>query len=132
MMNKKVFISYSFENKNEFVGFNENLKNFLKENNFESYSFVFDPVGKFESNKDLMNKALEKIDESDIVIAELSYKRIGIGVEIGYAKAKGKNIIYIHKIGSDISTTVDGVSGARIEYKDLDDLFLELKKVLLI
>ena len=35
------------------------------------------------------------IDNSDILIAEVSEKAIGVGIEVGYAKAKGKPIIYI-------------------------------------
>lgn len=125
----KVFIAYSFENKKEFISFNKSLKGFLEENGFISYSFVFDFNGEIKNNKDLMDKALKKIDESKIVIAELSYKRVGIGVEVGYAKAKGKKIIYIHQKGSDVSTTVDGVSDVRIDYKNIDDLFLKLKEI---
>lgn len=69
-----------------------------------------------------MRSALKKIDESDLLIVELSNKVIGIGVEAGYAKAKGKKIIYIHKIGSEISTTVEGISDIKIMYKNISNL----------
>ena len=130
MVNNKIFVSYSFENRKEFVIFNEALKNFLVKNGFDVYSFVFDFSGEIKNNKDLMDKALKKIDESDIVIAELSHKRIGIGLEVGYAKAKGKKIIYIYKKGMEISTTVDGIADIRLEYKGVDDLLIKLKKCL--
>lgn len=128
MVNRRVFVSYSFENRKEFVAFNETLKKFLIKNGFDVYSFVFDFNGEIKNNKDLMDRALKEIDESDIVVAELSYKRVGIGLEVGYAKAKGKKIIYIHRNGSDISTTVDGIANIRLEYKNVDDLLIKLKK----
>ena len=71
-----------------------------------------------------------KIDESDLLLAELTYKSIGIGIEVGYAKAKGKRIIYMHRIGTELSTTTSGVCDIRIEYKDISDLLVQLKKVL--
>lgn len=127
-MTIKAFISYSFTNKNKFTNFDKKLRKFLKENfDIKSYSFVFDFKKKVD-NKNLMKFALKKIDESDLVIAELSNKPIGVGLEAGYAKAKGKKIIYIHKTGSELSTTVNGVSDIKIEYENIPHLFIQLTK----
>lgn len=126
----KAFLSYSFENKKEFEKLNQILKKFLKEKfNIESYAFVFDFKEK-TNNKKMMEKALNLIDKSDIIIAELSYKSIGIGIEIGYAKAKNKRIIYIKKINSPLSTTAQGISDYFIEYKQEKDLIDKLEKIL--
>jgi len=125
----KAFISYSFTDKNKFRFFDRQLKKFLKQSfGIEAYSFVFD-FKKKANNKSLIKSALRKIDESDLLLAELSYKSIGIGLEVGYAKAKGKKIIYMHRIGTELSTTVDGICDSRIEYKDISDLLVQLKKV---
>ncbi len=125
-MTVKAFISYSFTDKNKFRNFDKKLREFLKRNfNIVAYSFVFD-FKKRVDNASLMKSALKKIDESDLLIVELSNKVIGIGLEVGYAKAKGKKIIYFHKIGSEVSTTVDGISDIRIEYKNISDLFNQL------
>ena len=129
-MNTKAFISYSFADRDKFRSFNKQLKKFLKQNlSIKTYSFVFD-FKKKVSSKTLMKLALEKIDESDLLLAELSYKSIGIGLEVGYAKARGKRIIYIHRVGTELSTTVDGVCDIRVEYKNIPDLLAKLKKVL--
>lgn len=121
-MTIKAFISYSFTDKNKFRNFDKKLKEFLKEKfDIISYSFVFD-FKKRVDNVTLMRLALKKIDESDLLIVELSNKVIGIGVEAGYAKAKDKKIIYIHKIGSEISTTVEGISDIKIMYKNISNL----------
>lgn len=127
----KAFISYSFIDKNKFRSFDRQLKKFLKQNfGIEAYSFVFDFKNKTD-NKTLMKLALEKINESDLLLAELSYKSIGIGLEVGYAKAKGKRIIYIHRVGTELSTTMDGICDIRVEYKDISDLLVQLKKLML-
>jgi nucleoside 2-deoxyribosyltransferase len=73
----------------------------------------------------MMKKAFLQIKKSDIVIAELSYKSIGIGLELGFAKAKRKKIIYLHKKGNPLSTTVFGINDIHYEYSDLDNLLKE-------
>lgn len=129
-MINKVFVSYSFADKNKFRSFDRKLKKFLGRTfGIKTYSFVFD-FKKKTNNKVLMESALKKINESDLLIAELSYKSIGIGLEVGYAKAKGKKIIYIHKAGTELSTTVDGISDIRIKYKNIADLLTQLKEII--
>jgi 2'-deoxynucleoside 5'-phosphate N-hydrolase len=129
-MKSKAFISYSYANKVEFKLFDTKLRDFLaQELQIDSYSFVFDYKGN-PDYKSLMDAALKKIDDSDLLIAELSYKSIGIGIEVGYAKARNKKIIYIHKKGTEVSTTVSGVSDIRIEYEDIEDLITKLKKAI--
>ena len=41
-----------------------------------------------------MKQATADIDKCDILIAETSDRGIGIGIEVGYAKAKKKPIFY--------------------------------------
>ncbi len=123
----KAFLSYSFENRYEFEKLNQSLKKFLKKQfNIESYAFVYDFKDK-TNNKKMMQKALSLIDKSDIIIAELSYKSIGIGIEIGYAKAKNKKIIYIKKINSPLSTTAEGIADYFIKYNQEEDLIKKLR-----
>ncbi|MCX7955657.1 MAG: hypothetical protein N2593_00920 [Patescibacteria group bacterium] len=125
----KIFLSYSYQHKNKFKKLNNNLKKFLKTKfNIDSYSFVFEYKEK-SNHKTMMKKALKLIDKSDFIIAELSYKSIGIGIEIGYAKAKNKKIIYIKKIDAEISTTSEGISDHLIEYKNEKDLLKKLSKI---
>jgi 2'-deoxynucleoside 5'-phosphate N-hydrolase len=40
----------------------------------------------------MMRQAFAAIDKNDLLIAETTDKAIGIGIEVGYAKAKGKPI----------------------------------------
>lgn len=126
----KAFLSYSYTNKKEFENLNKVLKRFLKQKfNIDSCSFVFDFKEK-TTNKIMMKKVLQLIDNSDLIIAELSYKSIGIGIEIGYAKAKNKKIIYLKKTTAEISTTSEGISDYLIEYKNEKDLLEKINKIL--
>lgn len=91
---------------------------------FAIVPFVF--VDNYEfSPKDegeMMNKALEHIDNSEFFIAEVSEKAIGVGVEAGYAKARGIPVIYMRKERSEHSTTVAGISDYQVIYSSIEDL----------
>ena len=69
-----------------------------------------------------MKTAFQEIDNSDFLIAELTTKSIGVGIEIGYACAKNKPVIYLLKKGSEYSTTASGCSNSIIEYRNEHDL----------
>jgi nucleoside 2-deoxyribosyltransferase len=102
----------------------------LKE--FHIKPFVFVDNFKFSSDqeKEMMAQALLSIDDCDLLIAETSEKAIGIGIEVGYAKAKGKPVIYIRNRNAEHSTTVSGISDSQIIYHDIKDLREQLTIVL--
>jgi nucleoside 2-deoxyribosyltransferase len=50
-----------------------------------------------DQEKDMMNIAFKEIDDAEILIVELTNKAISVGVEVGYAKAKNKPIIYLKR-----------------------------------
>ena len=72
--------------------------------------------------EELMIKSFEAIDASDVVVIDLTEKGVGIGIEAGYARAKRIPIITIARSGSDISTTLQGVSQAVMWYDRYDEL----------
>jgi chorismate mutase len=57
---------------------------------FEIEPFIFIDMYNFKQHQEqqMMNQAMQDIDSCDILIAETSEKRIGIGIEVGFAKAK--------------------------------------------
>ncbi len=130
-MPKKVFISYSYKKREQFQNMDLEIKKALTRIGFEGYSFVFDQHLKFKNDQEMMVKVLGKIDECDILIAELSDKQVGIGLEVGYAKAKNKRIIYIKRIDAAYSTTVGGVADDIIDYKNCTDLIKKIVTKLL-
>ena len=70
----------------------------------------------------MMKTAFLEIDKCDFMIAELTTKSIGVGIEIGYAYAKEKPIIYLRKKDSEYSTTASGCSTDIVIYKNEFDL----------
>ena len=74
--------------------------------------------------------AFKEIHQSDILIAELSNKATGVSVEVGYAFARNKPIIYLKRKNAEYSTTVGGCANYLIEYSDEKDLKKQLIKIL--
>lgn len=97
-------------------------------NTFEISSFVFVDNYKFNASqeKEMMLQAMEDIENCDILIAETSEKGIGIGIEVGFAKARGKIVIYLRQQNAEHSTTVSGISDFQIVYSNSEDLKIKL------
>ncbi|MGF2414157.1 nucleoside 2-deoxyribosyltransferase [Ferruginibacter sp.] len=102
----------------------------LKECSIESFIFVDQYQFTATAEKQMMQQAMAAIDDCDILIAETSDKAIGIGAEVGYAKAKGKPVIYMRHADAAHSTTISGISDFQIIYYSNDDLKLALKNVI--
>lgn len=127
---KKAYLAISYSNRKLFDKEVQGLIELCKTNEIELLSFVDKYNFKENEEKEMMETAFFEIDKSDFLIAELTTKSIGVGIEIGYASAKGKPIIYLRKKDSEYSTTASGSSTYHIEYENETDL-KELMKTLL-
>lgn len=94
----------------------------LKEMSIEPFVFVDQYKFDATEEKEMMRQALVDIDNCDVLVAEVSDKAIGIGIEAGYAKAKGKPIIYMRNNSSEHSTTLSGISDFQIIYRNVEEL----------
>ena len=115
---KKVYFAISYSNRRFFDREVNGLQDLFKKNNIELLIFVDKYDFKENQEKEMMKVAFEEIDGSDFLIAELSTKSIGVGIEIGYAFAKEKPIFYLRKKDSEYSTTASGCSNYVIEYEN--------------
>jgi len=113
---KKAYFAISYSNRNQFDKEIESLKILFNEYNIELLVFVDKYNFKAKQEKEMMKVAFEEIDSSDILIAELTTKSIGVGIEIGYAFAKEKPIFYLRRKETEYSTTASGCSSYVIEY----------------
>jgi hypothetical protein len=97
-------------------------------NEFKIMPFIFVDHYKFDSSQEqeMMQQVMIDIDNCELVIAETSEKGIGIGIEVGYAKAKNKPVIYVRQKDAEHSTTVSGISDFQILYSDTNDLQKQL------
>ena len=78
--------------------------------------------------EDLMKLTFKITEESDLLLIEFSEKGVGLGIEAGYAYAKGKPIVVIAKYGSDISETMKGVAKEVIFYEKVEEIGEKIKK----
>ena len=71
---------------------------------------------------ELMHRTFAVVERCDLVVIELSEKGVGLGIEAGYAYAKGIPVMTVARRGSDVSETLRGVSSDVIFYDNPSDL----------
>ena len=107
----------------------EALKKCLTKHGIGLFVFVDKFNFKRGQEKEMMASTFKEIDRSDFLIVELTKKAIGVGIEVGYAFAKRKPIIYIKRKEAKHSTTVDGCSNFVVEYENEFHLSEEIDKL---
>ena len=125
----KACISISYSKRKEL---NDELTTIIETlHSFNIQSLVFVDKYFFHSSeeKEMMQAAMKEADSCDLLIAETSDKAIGIGIEDGYAKAKGKPVIYLRNKNAEHSTTLSGISDYQLIYADVNDLKLQLQQL---
>jgi len=125
----KAYIAIPYQSRNEIREVLDTITSILHQCGISPFVFADQYSFKAEEEKQLMQQAMEAINHSDWLIALASEKAIGIGIEAGYAKGKGKPVIYIRHIEAEHSTTLSGISDYQIIYVDLQDLGQKLKRI---
>ena len=124
------YISISYSKRKSLQKELDAITDTLKKNSIKPFVFVdnftFSPL----QERGMMQQAFEEIDKCDLLIAETSDKAIGIGIELGYAKAKNIPIIYLRNKDAEHSTTAAGASDYKIIYSDAGDLSKQLSEAL--
>ncbi len=127
---KKAYLAISYTNRKKYKKEINALKELLDTIKVELLVFVDAYNFMPNQEKEMMQTAFDELDNSDILIAELSTKSIGVGIEIGYAYAKNKPIIYLYATDTEYSTTASGTANTVIKYKNTHDLIEKMKEVL--
>lgn len=107
----------------------DKISSMLEEKGYETICIVNDINSKNKvpfSPEELMKITFDSIDTCNLVIIDLTEKGVGLGIEAGYAYAKGIPIITIAKNGSDISETLEGISNKVLFYNKIEDLEMVL------
>ena len=73
---------------------------------------------------------LSLVDESDAIVADTTIPSHGVGMEIMYAKQKGKKVILIHKNGNRLSHMAIYHADKIIHYDSLEELEEKLNSAL--
>lgn len=126
-MIKKVFISASFNNTKNIAREINVIKNTLIDLKIDFILFIESYKFSEDQEKEMMKNAFLEIDKCDLLIAEVSDKSIGVGIEIGYAKAKKIPVFYLRKKDAEHSTTASGSAIYSIIYSSQTELRRKLK-----
>ena len=126
----QAYISISFSKKNELEKEVQAIKNALGKFGISGFVFVDEYQFSAKEEKEMMQKAMEDVEKSAILIAEVSEKGIGIVIEVRYAKAKNIPVIYVRNSSSEHSTTVSGIADFKIIYENEIDLEEKLEKII--
>lgn len=118
----QIFLSHS--SKYDYV--NE-LYNPIKESSLDKiHKFIYfceDPNYKEKSSKEI-------IQESDLIIADISIQSIGVGMEIGWASAQNKPIIMIHRTGVEVRGYMRLHAKDIFEYSSTTELIQKLERAI--
>ena len=96
----------------------------------EQYIFVDKFTFEEGQEIELVQKALKEIDNSNFVIVETTYQTVTSSVEVGYAKAKRKPIVYLQHESVAISPILYGLSNFHIKYSNPKDIFDQMSEFL--
>ena len=124
---KKAYLSIKFHEDSKNRKLIDDISKSLLESGIQTY-VVEREYGKiYASPQELMNITFKLIDNSDMIIIEFSEKGVGIGIEAGYAFSKNIPIFVIAKEGSEISSTLRGISKEIMFYNDPIELANKFK-----
>ncbi len=100
---------------------NEFYKPIQESDVFKKHEFIFPhtPGEKFSHSKPI-------IETCDLVLAEVSFPSIGLGIEMGWANAASIKIWAIHQQDKSISSSIKVVASQIHPYQSLDDILQHL------
>lgn len=119
---RRAYLAVSLNHRPHLESIIHTLQTSLKKYAIELFVFVDHYHFNLDDEVKMMQTAMMEIDRSDILIAEVSVKAIGVGLEAGYAAAKEKPVWYLRNKTSSHSSTVSGIATERIFYQNEQDL----------
>ena len=107
----KIYVGHStkFDYKNE-------LYLPLSHSALQQHQFIFP-----HENSELLFNSKEELKNVDLMLAEVSYPALGLGIEIGWATAYNVPVIAIYKNGLKLFGSVKSLAQDIVEYQSLED-----------
>lgn len=127
----RVFVTAKFQNKENKEEI-EHLCILVRKAGFEDFCFVRDVEHYqkvFDNPKELMERALKEIDQSDCLLIDMTNQPTGRAIEAGIAYAMKKRIIVIMKKGTIIKDVTRGIANVVLEYENIDEISSMLKRI---
>lgn len=125
LMRVYIAIKYEKDKNPEIIS---ELKDIINAAGHIPYAFIEE--GYIQEEKEMMKRALQTLNQSDILLVEASNESFGAGIEAGYFFQSGKPIIVVSQEQVKISRTLKGIARNYISYKDLGDLRSKLVEIL--
>jgi 2'-deoxynucleoside 5'-phosphate N-hydrolase len=126
----QAYIAISYNKNKQLQPELDAIKEVLNQHSITSFVFVDNYNFNPSQEKEMMQAAFAEIENSDLLLAEVSDKAIGIGIEVGYAKAKNKPVVYLRHTNAEHSTTVSGSCDHAVIYTNTGDLQKQLNEIL--
>ncbi|HLW61786.1 MAG TPA: hypothetical protein VKY33_00165 [Flavobacterium sp.] len=98
--------------------------------NVEQFIFVDKYPREAGQETEMLQKAMKEIDGCNFIIVEASNINVTSCVELGYAKAKRKPIVYLQKAEATSDEIIFALSNFHILYTSPKDLFDQLTEFL--
>lgn len=127
----KAYIAVSFSDRKSLENEIATIQHILATFHIDNLVFVDQYQFSLNQEKEMMQTALKEIQTCDFLLAETTYKGIGIGIEAGYAKGINKPVVYLRKSQSPHSSTLSGLSNYQIIYESPEDLPQQLSRIIL-
>lgn len=74
-----------------------------------------------------MSNSKDIIRSSDLIIAEISYPSIGLGIELGWAESFSVPILALYRVDSNPSRSISFITKNILEYQEPQDLINKVK-----
>ncbi len=119
-MTKQAYIGIKFYEDNRNKETIQAISHWLTQAGYQTYCIARD-VEKWGAIRltppELMRQTFAIMDQSDLIVMEMSVKGVGLGIEAGYAFAKGKYILILIQDGCELSETMAGIATKIIRYQ---------------
>ena len=128
---KRAYLSIGCQSKERLTPEINTIREVLATQNIILFIFIDNYHFANKEEKQMMQMAFNEIKQSDLLIAEVSEKAIGVGIEIGYAVALTIPVIYLRNLLAEHSTTASGSANHTIIYENTADLSFQLLQALI-
>lgn len=97
---------------------------------FHAHVFVDAYTFAPDDHRAMMAQTQADLRAAAMLIAEVSHKAIGVGIEIGFAAARDIPVIVLRHQDAEHSTTASGIADHVLVYANPDDLHAQLATLL--
>jgi hypothetical protein len=115
---KKIYVSHS-------TGFDYQKELYAPLKRIEGFEFIFPHEKSLETGN-----SQNVMKECSLILAEVSMPSHGVGIELGWASMFNVPVVYIHKKGAKLSSSLRTISSDFVEYEGVADILEKVRDFL--